>query len=103
MSDQKQSSKFENRFPNAFVYKFQNCKFDGISYSNQIGEKKVAKINFTIEIDPEDYTRGMQISGLLGIEKIEDFLLIEDDGSSNGNYLIQEDGELLVSNLSVLY
>ena len=45
----------------------------------------------------------MQISGLLGIEKIEDFLLVEDDGFSNGNYLIQEDGELLVSNLSVLY
>jgi len=85
MSDQKQSSKFENRFPNAFVYKFQNCKFDGISYSNQIGEKKVAKINFTIEIDPEDYNcnKGIAFAGILGIQKLEDFILTE----SAGNYI----------------
>ena len=89
--------------PNPPSLGFFNCKFEGISFGNQIGGRKTAKLNFSTEIDPEDYTRGMQISGLLGIEKIEDFLLVEDDGSSNGNYLIQEDGELLVSNLSVLY
>jgi len=38
------------------------------------------------------------MSGLLGIEKIEDFLLTE-----SGQYFLQEDGNLLVSNLSVLY
>ena len=98
-----QSSIFEKRFENLLSCQFFNCKFEGISFGNQIGGRKTAKLNFSTEIDPEDYTRGMQISGLLGIEKIEDFLLVEDDGSSNGNYLIQEDGELLVSNLSVLY
>ena len=98
-----QSSVFEKRFENLFTCQFFNCKFEGISFANQIGARKTAKLNFSTEIDPEDYTRGMQMSGLLGIEKIEDFLLAEDDGSSNGNYLLQEDGELLVSNLSVLY
>ena len=111
MSDQKQSSEFENRIPNAFVYKFQNCKFDGISYSNQIGGKKVAKINFTIEIDPEDYNKGVALAGNLGIQKVEDFILIESGNLpalpganvTDGSYILQEDNDLLVSNLQVLY
>jgi len=98
-----QSSNFEKRFLNVYGCEFFNCKFEGISSSNSIGSRQNVRFNFSTEIDPEDYTRGMQMSGLLGIEKIEDFLLAEDDGASNGNYLLQEDGELLVSNLSVLY
>jgi len=95
---QNQSSKFEKRFENAFNYQFFNCKFDGISYANQIGARKTAKLNFTTEVDTENYNRGMQASGILGIEKVEDFILTEYSGADivltnaiqselNGNYL----------------
>lgn len=110
-TEQNQSSKFEKRFENAFNYQFFNCKFDGISYANQIGGKKTAKLNFTAEVDTENYNRGMQASGILGIEKIEDFILIESGNLpalagtniTDGSYILQEDNELLVSNLQVLY
>jgi alpha-tubulin suppressor-like RCC1 family protein len=80
---QNQSSEFEKRFENAFNYQFFNCKFDGISYANQIGARKTAKLNFTTEVDTENYNRGMQASGILGIEKVEDFILIQ----NSGNYI----------------
>jgi len=95
---QTQSSNFEKRFLNVYGCEFFNCKFEGISSSNSIGSRQNVRFNFSTEIDPENYTRGMQMSGLLGIEKIEDFLLTE-----SGQYILQEDENLLVSNLSVLY
>ena len=102
---------FEKRFENTFNYQFFNCKFDGISYANQIGGRKTAKLNFTTEVDTEDYNKGMQASGILGIEKVEDFILIESGNLpalpgtnvTDGSYILQEDNELLVSNLQVLY
>lgn len=108
---QNQSSEFEKRFENVFNYQFFNCKFDGISYGNQIGTRKTATLNFTTEVDVEDYNRGMQMSGLLGVEKVEDFILIESGNLpalaganvTDGTYLLQEDDNLLVSNLQVLY
>ena len=108
---QNQSSEFEKRFENAFNYQFFNCKFDGISYANQIGGRKTAKLNFTTEVDTENYNKGMQASGILGIEKVEDFILIESGNlpalpganTTDGSYILQEDHELLVSNLQVLY
>jgi len=96
--EQTQSSNFEKRFLNVYGCQFFNCKFEGISSDNSIDSRKSVRFNFSTEIDPEDYTKGMQMSGLLGIEKIEDFLLTE-----SGQYFLQEDGNLLVSNLSVLY
>jgi alpha-tubulin suppressor-like RCC1 family protein len=110
-SGQSQSSEFEKRFQNVFSYQFFNSKFEGITYSNQIGSRKVASFNFSIEIDPEDYTKGLQASGILGIEKVEDFILLESGALpalagatvDDGAYLLQEDNDLLVSNLQVLY
>jgi hypothetical protein len=106
MSEQKQSSEFENRIPNTFIYKFKNCKFNGISYSNQIGEKKVAKINFTLEIDPENYNKGVAFAGILGIQKLEDFILTE----SAGNYISvtgagssQVNGEYIRTGIDLLW
>ena len=101
-----QSSEFEKRFENAFNYQFFNCKFDGISYANQIGARKTAKLNFTTEVDTENYNKGMQASGLLGIEKIEDFILTE----SAGNYISvtgagsnQVNGEYIRTGIALLW
>ena len=76
-SGQNQSSLFEKRFKNTFNYEFFNCKFDNISYSSTIGNKKTATFNFSILADKQNYDRSLQMSGILGIEKIEDFVLIE--------------------------
>ena len=106
-----QSSEFEKRFDYAFVYEFSNLKFENINYSNEIGARKNARIAFTTEVNTENYNQGLQISGLLGIDKIEDFILIESGSlpalagtnTTDGSYLLQEDENLLVSNLSILY
>jgi hypothetical protein len=110
-SGQAQSSEFEKRFQNVFSCQFFNCKFEGITYSNQIGTRKTASLSFSTEIDPEDYSRGVAMSGILGIEKVEDFILIESGNLpalagatvEDGTYILQEDNDLLVSNLQVLY
>jgi alpha-tubulin suppressor-like RCC1 family protein len=81
-SGQNQSSLFEKRFKNAFNYEFFNCKFDNVSYSSTIGSKKIATFNFSTLTDKQNYDRSLQMSGILGIEKIEDFVLIESDDKS---------------------
>jgi alpha-tubulin suppressor-like RCC1 family protein len=105
------SSDFEKRFEYVAVYEFSNLKFENINYQNQIGSRKTATLSFTTENDIEDYTKGLKISGILGIEKVEDFLLIESGSLPalpgaeviDGTYLLQEDQNALVTNLSVLY
>jgi len=76
-SGQNQSSIFEKRFQNVFNYEFFNCKFDNVSYSSTIGNQKTATFNFSTLTDKQNYDRSLQMSGILGIEKIEDFVLIE--------------------------
>lgn len=105
-TSQNQSSEFEKRFENILNYQFFNCKFDGITYGNQIGTRKTATLNFTTEVDTEDYNRGLQISGLLGIEKVEDFILTE----SSGNYIrvtgagsTQVNGEYLRTGIDLVW
>jgi hypothetical protein len=105
------SSDFEKRFEYVAVYEFSNLKFENINYQNQIGSRKTATLSFTTENDIEDYTKGLKISGILGIEKVEDFILIESGSLPalpgaqviDGTYLLQEDENALVTNLSVLY
>jgi alpha-tubulin suppressor-like RCC1 family protein len=106
-----QSSDFEKRFEYVLNYQFFNLKFENISYTSQIGGRKVASLIFTTEVDVEDYNKGLQMSGILGIEKVEDFILIESGNLpalpgavvEDGIYMLQEDNNLLVSNLQVLY
>jgi len=56
-----------------------------------------------VEVNPDDQTKGLFISGVLGMEKVEDFILLEGtpDGGSDqdGYYLQQETDDLLVTNL----
>jgi hypothetical protein len=105
------SSDFEKKFEYVAVYEFSNLKFENINYQNQIGSRKTATLSFTTENDIEDYAKGLKISGILGIEKVEDFVLIESGSLPalpgaqviDGTYLLQEDENALVTNLQVLY
>ena len=55
-----------------------------------------------MELDPDNLTNGLFISGVLGVEKVEDFILLE-GGDDDKFYLQQETNDLFVTNLIPLY
>lgn len=79
-------------------YDLKRLKFNNVGYSNQIGNNTTANFSFSTELDPDDLTKGWFISGLLNIEKVEDFILGED-----GSYILDEDGQPIVTNYIPLY
>ena len=82
----------------AIRYDFWNAKFDSISYENTISSNKYANLNFSVELNPDNLSNGLFISGLLNINKIEDYLLTE-----TGDYIVDENNDLVVLNLIPLY
>ena len=82
----------------ALRYTFKGAKLQNFSYGASIGPNKTFSANFNVEINPDDRTNGLFISGVLGMEKVEDFILLEGDGN-DGFYLQQENNTLLVTNL----
>jgi hypothetical protein len=80
------------------VYDFINAKCVYLNNSDDVSTNKRAIMRFEVEIDPDNLNHGLFISGLLNIEKIEDFILNED-----GTYLLNEDSTLLVNNLRPLF
>ena len=61
----------------ALRYSFVGAKLNNFDYNTSIGENKVFNASFNVEIDPDDQSRGLFISGVLGAEKVEDFILLE--------------------------
>ena len=84
-----------------------NCPFTWVPKSevsivrwggSSIGNNKIFDASFSVEIDPDDTSKGFFISGVLGAEKVEDFILLEGE-SDDKFYLQQETEELFVTNL----
>ena len=86
----------------ALRYSFVGAKLNNFSYNTAIGDSKVFNASFNVELDPDDRTNGLFISGVLGMEKVEDFILLE-GGDDDKFYLQQETDDLLVTNLIPLY
>ena len=86
----------------ALRYSFVGAKLNDFSYNTAIGDNKVFDASFNVEIDPDDQSKGFFISGVLGAEKVEDFILLE-GGDDDKFYLQQETDDLLVTNLLPLY
>ena len=78
------------------------AKLENFTYDTSIGDNKVFDASFSVEIDPDDRTHGLFISGVLGVEKVEDFILLEGE-PDDGFYLQQETNDLLVTNLAPPY
>ena len=89
----------------ALRYSFVGAKLNDFGYNTSIGENKVFSASFNVEIDPDDQTKGFFISGVLGAEKVEDFILLEgaEGGDDNKFYLQQETKDLFVTNLIPAY
>tara|TARA_R110000850_G_scaffold216279_1_gene341798 strand:- start:2946 stop:4622 length:1677 start_codon:yes stop_codon:yes gene_type:complete len=62
----------------ALRYSFVGAKLNNFSYNTAIGDNKVFDASFNVEIDPDDQTNGFFMSGVLGAEKVEDFILLEE-------------------------
>ena len=86
----------------ALRYSFVGAKLNDFSYDTSIGQNKVFNASFNVEIDPDDQSKGLFISGVLGAEKVEDFILLE-GGDDDKFYLQQETKDLFVTNLIPLY
>ena len=74
------------------------AKLNDFDYNTSIGQNKVFNASFNVEIDPDDRSKGFFISGVLGAEKVEDFILLE-GGDNDKFYLQQETKDLFVTNL----
>jgi len=86
----------------ALRYSFVGAKLDNFGFAADIGDNKTFDASFSVEIDPDNQGSGLFISGVLGAEKVEDFVLLE-GGSNNAFYLQQESDDLLTTNLFPLY
>ena len=95
----------------SIVYEIKKAKLMSSSYVSNIGDPKRGDFSFQVEIDPDDLSKGLFMSGLLNVEKVEDFVLMEGvsaDQDQNGGFLMREGGNsenktLLVTNLNPLY
>ena len=86
----------------ALRYSFVGAKLESFGYESSIGDNKVFSASFSVEIDPDDRRKGFFISGVLGAEKVEDFVLLE-GGANDKFYLQQETDDLFVTNLIPTY
>ena len=82
----------------ALRYSFVGAKLNDFSYDTAIGSNKNFDASFNVEIDPDEQSKGFFISGVLGAEKVEDFILLE-GGDDDRFYLQQETQDLFVTNL----
>jgi len=82
----------------AAQYDFLKSKFQSRSSNMSVGNHKVVSLAYSTEIDPYDVSKGWFISGVIPVDKIEDFLLNED-----GTYLLNEDGFPIVKNYIPLF
>jgi hypothetical protein len=91
-----------NRRDEALRYSFVGAKLENFNYNTDIGNNKIFSASFRTELDPDDRSQGFFISGVLGAEKIEDFILLEGAPSGidqDGFYVLQETSGLFVTNL----
>ena len=87
-------------------YDILKARCVGFSYENQIGSNLVGNFSFETELDPDDLSKGLFISGLHGIEKLENFWLYEHPSgevSGDGYYLPFDDESLIVIDNPVLF
>lgn len=89
---------FSGKRLTAIRYDFRDAKFMGIDYDTRIGTNMGANLSFRTEIDPDATDKGFYISGLLNVEKLADYLLLDD-----GGFLEHDDDGILIANYKPLF
>ena len=101
----------ETRTDELIRYSFNGAKLDKFSYDTSIGENKVFSASFSTEIDPDDLSKGLFMSGFLSDRKLEEYHLLETDSPLDGStgdfdgfrLELEETSGLLVENYIPLY
>lgn len=62
----------------AFQYDLRRAKLNSVNYSSDIGPPATVSLLFSVELEPEDLTKGLFISGALNTLSEEGFLAIND-------------------------
>ena len=101
----------ETRTDELIRYSFNGAKLDKFSYDTSIGENKVFSASFSTEIDPDDLSKGLFMSGFLSDRKLEEYHLLETDNAFDGStgdfdgfrLELEETSGLLVENYIPLY
>lgn len=86
----------------AVRYDFVKAKLAGVSWSDSIGGRKRGDFSFVTELTPDDFSKGgFFISGLLNIDKVEDYL-VTDSGDGVDKFFITPSGKLVVALLPIV-
>ena len=102
---------FETRDQSLIKYSFNKAKLNAFNYDTTIGENKQFTASFITEIDPDDLSKGLFISGFLSDQTLEEFHLLETTGAMDGgtgdferfHLELEESQGLLVDNYIPLY
>lgn len=84
---------------NILNYTVNKAKITSVSESSSIGANKTSTVTFSVELNPEDLTKGFFISGLHNTERLFNYLAIDHTGgmgSGDGLFLLTEDFEPII-------
>lgn len=83
----------------ALQYDFVRAKFNGMQVQSQVGSNRTASMSFNVEINPEKFSQGFFVSGLLNqyYQLLFDNVLAQAGGVNDGDALLQENGDLILS------
>jgi len=101
----------ETRTSELIRYAFNRAKLDGFNYDTSIGENKQFTASFSTEIDPDDLSKGLFISGFSSDQTLEEFHLLETTAAMDGgtgdferfHLELEESDGLLVDNFIPLH
>jgi hypothetical protein len=85
-----------NRNSLKVVYAFRKSKLNSVSFRDGIGANKTARFDFETEIDPQDLSKGLFISGVLGLNSSAYVNLLQFDALAETGYLLFENGDRIL-------
>jgi hypothetical protein len=90
---------FEDRNIPLMKYTLNKSKLNSFTYDSSIGSNKRFSASLSTELDPDDLTRGLFISGLIGQRKLEDFHLLEGGDNERFYLLLEDESGIIVDNI----
>jgi len=85
---------------NILNYTVKKARVTQIAHRSSIGQNKKMDVSFSVEMTPEDLTKGFFISGVNNSERYFDYLACENVGgteSGDGLFLVTEDWQPLIA------
>jgi hypothetical protein len=84
-------------------YDFKNAKLQDFNYSSSIEDNRILNCNFRVYCAPDNLNEGFFVSGVLSSVKSVDYLYTEEASLETVEYLIDEEGNQIISNYVPIY